>query len=83
MEILVQNAQIELNYELQYQDDLPQSHKDAMIAKGIDPSTIWNSLALFGKVSDAINACDEEHFENDCSFRTFRVINRTDKSVLY
>lgn len=75
--------QIEYNYELQYQDDLPQSHKDALLAKGIDPTTIWNSLALFHETYEAFGALDYEELENDCSYRTFRVINRTDKSVLY
>ena len=71
-----------LTYELQYQDDLPQSHKDAFLAKGIDPTTIWHSLALFDKCDEAINACEDERLEDDCSFRTFRVINRLDKKVL-
>lgn len=75
--------QIEYNYELQYQDDLPKSHKDALEAKGIDPTTIWNSLALFHNSHEAFGACDYEELENDCSFRKFRVINRLDKSVLY
>lgn len=55
-------------------DDLPETHKAALRADGIDPDTRWGLIASFAHESDA-----ETHFnhlrKNAASWETYKLVD--------
>lgn len=61
-------------FRAEYHDDLPQGHKDAYIARGIDPDNIWNLSASFDNLQDACDYMAEEVDQID--WRTWRIVDQ-------
>ena len=61
-------------FRAEYHDDLPEGHKAAYLAKGIDPDNIWNLSASFETLQDACDYMTEE--VDQISFRTWRITDK-------
>ena len=63
-----------LRFQIQRHDELPQTHKDALLARGIDPDTRWSLIYSFNNGKDAGEALQELNDEAE-SWETYRLVD--------
>lgn len=66
-------------FRVEYHDDLPEGHKAAYIARGIDPDNIWNLSASFDTLQDACDYMAEE--VDQIEWRTWRIVDQKRRTL--
>jgi len=70
-----------LQYRILRHDELPQGHKDEMIAAGINPDDRWSLIYSFNNETDAITALIQEE-EDAASWETFKLVDNGEATTM-
>lgn len=63
-----------LRFQLQRHDELPEEHKEALRARGVNPDERWSLYMSFDQEADALEAKAQEE-KDAASWETFRIVD--------